>query len=228
LIVLDYVQIELMVAAFLSQDSEMLEAILAGLDLHLQTAALILAIALEAVTKAHRQTAKAVNFGLLFGQGAAGLVNYARANYGVILSLDDAERFRKRFFAHYTGLKAWHSQAWLRAPFALEGRTILGRRRLPAPDATDWDRFQLLINHSVQGSAADGLKRSLVRLFAELPPGVKIIGTAHDEVILETDRGDAPEVEAWAADVMKKEMAKLLPEIPIKVEHRICSNWGEK
>ena len=119
LIVLDYVQIELMVAAFLSGDPEMLSAIKVGLDLHRQTAALILGLALESVTKTHRQTAKAVNFGLLFGQGAAGLVNYARANYGVILSLDEAERFRKRFFAHYTGLKAWHSQAWLRAPFVV-------------------------------------------------------------------------------------------------------------
>jgi DNA polymerase-1 len=228
LIVLDYVQIELMVAAFLSQDPAMLEAIIAGLDLHRQTASLILAIVLEAVIKAHRQTAKAVNFGLLFGQGAAGLINYARANYGVILSLDEAERFRKRFFSHYTGLKAWHSQAWLRAPFAVEGRTILGRRRLPAPDATDWDRFQLLVNHSVQGTAADGLKKSLVRLFTELPFGVKIIGTAHDEVILEADCEDAPEVEAWAANVMETEMAKLLPGIPVKVEHTICESWNQK
>jgi DNA polymerase-1 len=228
LIVLDYVQVELMVAAFLSQDQAMLEAIMAGLDLHRQTAALILAIALGAVTKAHRQTAKAVNFGLLFGQGAAGLVNYARANYGVILSLDEAERFRKRFFSHYIGLRAWHSQAWLRAPFAVEGRTILGRRRLPAPNATDWDRFQLLVNHSVQGTAADGLKRSLVRLFAELPPRVKIIGTAHDEVILEADHSDAPGVEAWASDVMEKEMAKFLPGIPVKVEHTICESWNQK
>jgi DNA polymerase-1 len=61
----------------------MLAAIMVGLDLHRQTAALILRIALEAVEKPERQTAKAVNFGLLFGQGAAGLVNYARANYGV-------------------------------------------------------------------------------------------------------------------------------------------------
>jgi DNA polymerase-1 len=228
LIVLDYVQIELMVAAFLSQDSAMLSAIMAGIDLHKQTAALILAIALESVTKAHRQTAKAVNFGLIFGQGAAGLVNYARANYGVTLSLDEAERFRKKFFAHYTGLKAWHSQAWLRAPFVTEGRTILGRRRLPAPDADDWARFQLLVNHPVQGSSADGLKQALVRLFAELPPGVKIIGTAHDEVILEADPDDAPRVENWAANVMVQEMAKLLPGIPVKIEHTICERWSQK
>jgi DNA polymerase-1 len=73
LIVLNYAQIELMVAAYLSQDPVMLAAIKTGLDLHKQTAALILAIALESVTKTHRQTAKAVNLGLVFGQGAAGL-----------------------------------------------------------------------------------------------------------------------------------------------------------
>jgi DNA polymerase I-like protein with 3'-5' exonuclease and polymerase domains len=228
LIVLDYAQIELMVAAYLSQDPVMLAAIKAGTDLHKQTAALILAIALVSVTKAHRQTAKAVNFGLLFGQGAAGLVNYARVNYGVTLSLDEAERFRKRFFSHYTGLKAWHAQAWLRAPFVTEGRTILGRRRLPAPDATDWDRFQLLVNHSVQGSSADGKKRALVRLFAELPPEVKIIGTVHDEAVLEANTTNAHQVAAWATNVMVREMTNLLPGIPVKVEHTICERWSQK
>jgi DNA polymerase I-like protein with 3'-5' exonuclease and polymerase domains len=113
-------------------------------------------------------------------------------------------------------------------PFVLEGRTILGRRRLPHPGADDWDRFQLLVNHSVQGTAADGLKQSLVRLFRGLPSGVLIVGTAHDEVILEADRSSAPKIEMWAKRIMVEEMASLLPGMPVEVESTICDNWSQK
>jgi DNA polymerase I-like protein with 3'-5' exonuclease and polymerase domains len=99
---------------------------------------------------------------------------------------------------------------------------------LPHPGADDWDRFQLLVNHSVQGTAADGLKRSLVRLFRELPSGVLIVGTVHDEVILEADRKDAAEIEAWAKRIMIEEMAALLPGVPVEVESTICDNWSQK
>jgi DNA polymerase I-like protein with 3'-5' exonuclease and polymerase domains len=99
---------------------------------------------------------------------------------------------------------------------------------LPAPDATEWDRFQLLVNHSVQGSAAHGLKKSLVRLSLELPSGVLIVGTAHDEVILEADASDAHEVEAWAVRVMVEETGALLPGIPVRVESTICERWSQK
>ena len=96
LIVLDYAQIEMLVAAFLSQDPVMLEVFRSGGDMHKSTAALILRVALAAVEKAHRQTAKAGNFGLLFGQRANGLVNYARSNYSVTMTIKQAEQFRRK------------------------------------------------------------------------------------------------------------------------------------
>jgi DNA polymerase I-like protein with 3'-5' exonuclease and polymerase domains len=87
----------------------------------------------------------------------------------------------------------------------------------------------LLVNHTtVQGTAADGLKRFLVRLFRELPSGVLIVGTAHDEVILEVDRASAPEIQAWAKGVIIEEMGKLLPGMPVAVESTICDNWSQK
>jgi DNA polymerase I-like protein with 3'-5' exonuclease and polymerase domains len=65
-------------------------------------------------------------------------------------------------------------------------------------------------------------------LFRELPSGVLIVGTAHDEVILEADRKDAAEVEAWAKRIMVKEMAALLPGMPVEVESTVCDNWSQK
>ena len=131
LIVLDYSQLELRVAALLSGDETMLEAFRRGEDMHKQTAAAVLAKALEEINKDDRQTAKAVNFGLIFGQRAKGLVAYALANYGVRLTLTQAEKLRRKFFAHYHRIAHWHTKSDLHAPFVLEGRTLLGRRRLP-------------------------------------------------------------------------------------------------
>jgi DNA polymerase I len=196
--------------------------------MHKQTAAAVLAKALEAINKDDRQTAKAVNFRLIFGQRAKGLVAYALANYGVRLTLPQAEQLRRKFFAHYQGIAQWHTKADLRAPFVLEGRTLLGRRRLPEPEARDWDKFQLLVNFPVQGTAADGLKKALVRLYAELPPGVLIISCVHDEVILEAAPEEAEEVMRWALEIMIEEMSSLLPGVPIEVEGKICVNWSEK
>ena len=228
LVVLDYSQLELRVAAFLSGDETMLDAFRRGADMHRQTAAAVLTKVLEAINKDDRQTAKAVNFGLIFGQRAKGLVAYALANYGVHLTLPQAEQIRRKFFTHYEGLRRWHTKALLHAPFVLEGRTALGRRRLPHAGADDWDKFQLLINFPVQGTAADGLKKALVRLYAELPPGILIISCVHDEVILEAAPEIATEILCWAQRIMIEEMASLLPGVPIAVEGRVCANWSEK
>ena len=131
LVILDYSQIELRVAVLLSGDETMLEAFRRGDDLHKQTAAAVLGKKPSTITKEDRQTAKAVNFGLIFGQRAKGLVAYALANYGVRLTLQQAESLRRKFFKYYEGIRAWHLDANLRAPFILEGRTVMGRRRLP-------------------------------------------------------------------------------------------------
>ena len=104
LIVADYGQIELRVAAMLSGDKNMLKAYATGADFHRKTAAYMAGIAVADVTPAQRQAAKAVNFGLLYGQGAKGLASYARSAYGVSMSLAEAEKARNAFFQAYPGL----------------------------------------------------------------------------------------------------------------------------
>jgi len=228
LIVVDYGQIELRAAAYLSEDEAMLSAFREGKDLHIQTAAVLLKKKPADVTKHDRQIAKSANFGLLYGQQPAGLKVYARTNYGAVLRDARAESIRSRFFSHYQGLATWHRKAHALSPYTKEGRTLLGRRRLPGPDATNWDRLQLLVNFRVQGSCADGLKLAMVRLAKELPLSARMIATVHDELVLECPEAISEEIKNLTAKIMLEEMDKVFPGLPIEVEAKICGHWGEK
>lgn len=229
LIVADYSQIELRIAAVVAGDQKMLAAYQAGADLHRETAAAVLEKPLEEVAKGDRQLAKAVNFGLLYGQGAPGLVRYAAGSYGVDIEEEDAARIRALFFARYKGLSRWHSKAWEKARAkAAEVRTRLGRRRLIPPGASEWERFTALVNTEVQGGAADGMKLALVDLAHRLPTGAAIISTVHDEVIVEAPAELADQIRELTQTVMIDSMAGLYPEVPIEVEAHVCQHWGEK
>ena len=108
LVLADYSQIELRVAAQISGDSRMKSACQKGEDLHALTASLISNVPISQVTKAQRQAAKAVNFGLIFGMGAEGLRQYSSQSYGVDMTLEEAEQFRSAFFQNYHGINWWH------------------------------------------------------------------------------------------------------------------------
>ena len=129
MVVTDYSQIELRVMALVAQEKTMLAAYRQGIDLHRKTAAALTGVLLEAVTKAQRQLAKAVNFGLLFGQGAAGLAKYAKTQYGVDMSIKQAERYRQAFFDTYPGLRRWQRRTAELAEASHSVRTPSGRVR---------------------------------------------------------------------------------------------------
>ena len=228
-IVADYSQIELRAAAVIATEEQMLKAFAEGKDLHSRTAGLILGKPEADVSKEDRKLAKAVNFGLLYGQSAQGLVRYAKATYGLDLTTVEAEQFRARFFNAYRGLQRWHAEARTNANVATEVRTISGRRRLlPTDPKRWWDRFSGLVNTVVQGSCADGLKQAMVELSRRLPAGAGIVSTVHDELIVETPESLAEETKRLVEECMVQAMRELFPEVPIEVEIRICSNWGEK
>ncbi len=169
LVVADYGQIELRVAALVSGDSAMRAAYEQGQDLHRKTAAAVLGIEPGAVTKGQRQMAKAVNFGLLFGQGAKGLQAYAKASYGAELSQREAEKARAAFFTAYPGLRRWQEQQQEQARFAKQVHTPGGRCR-----GLDGDR-QLAtasLNTPIQGGAAECLLAALAAL--SLPEGAAL------------------------------------------------------
>src|SRR5262249_50919120 len=145
-----YSQIELRIAPKGADEARMLEAYRRGEALHTLPARSILGK--QDVTKADRQLAKAVNFGLLYGMGAPAFRAYARSNYGVELSERQAEQYREAFFRAYPGLRRWHN-AVPKSP--TDTRTLAGRRRLKV------GRFTEKLNTPVQGTGADGLKLAL-------------------------------------------------------------------
>jgi DNA polymerase-1 len=230
LVVADYSQIELRVAAAISGEQRMLDAYNRRADLHKQTASLVTRKPMEQISKEDRQLAKAVNFGLLYGQNAKGLVRYARNGYGVELSELQAAKIRELFFVNYKSLQVWHRDAWTQAgKKAVEVRTILDRRRLlPTKANENWDRFTSLVNTPVQGSCADALKLAMVDLARRLPTGAGIVSTVHDELIVEAPEGSAEEVKGLVVTCMIEAMRSLFPELPVEVEATVCANWGEK
>ncbi|MEI6713512.1 MAG: DNA polymerase [Verrucomicrobiota bacterium] len=234
LIVADYSQIELRAAAAISKDPVMLEVFKNGEDLHRKTASIILGKPEADVTKEDRHTAKAVNFGLIYGQGAQGLVSYARDSYGVELSYEQAATMREQFFSTYEGVKGWHGKCWGAAKGRLKvvgncTRSICGRRRLLEQDLTkSWSRFTTLVNTPVQASCADGLKEAMCMIGEELPEGAEMIASVHDEIVVLADESTAEAVRDLVVDKMKESMSRMFPDVPIEVESRICSHWGEK
>jgi DNA polymerase I len=115
----------------------MLDAFRSGVDVHKLTTSLLTGTPIEQVTEEQRRLAKAVNFGLLYGQQAPGFQAYAKDKYEIPLSLSEAEDLRDRFFAAYPSLVAWHSAAKEAAGNygeCIEVRTQLGRRQFLVPD----------------------------------------------------------------------------------------------
>ena len=151
------------------------------------------------MTSAQRQAAKAVNFGLIFGMGAAGLQQYAAQSYGVDMTLEEAKKFRDSFFNAYAGISWWHHD--LKVGTFWEGRTLTGRKFLFSPRSGVAD----MANTPVQGTAADILKRALGLLFEEIVGrDWKIVGIVHDEILMEVPETEALEAAAHLKTVMER------------------------
>ena len=229
LVVADYSQIELRAAAAIAGEAKMIDAYKAGADLHRLTAASVLGKPEDQVTKDDRQLAKAVSFGLLYGQTAQGLVRYAASAYGVTLEDNQAKSIRSAFFHTYTRLRQWHGTSYNKAERGVtEVRTRAGRRRLIPSRASHWERFTALLNTPVQGGTADGIKRAITLVASRLPEGAALVSTVHDELVVECREQDVEAVRSILSDSMKETMSALFPEVPIEAEANPCTNWAEK
>ena len=209
----DYSQIELRIAAKITGDKALLTAYQRGDDLHTLTAKSVLGV--TDVTKAHRQLAKAVNFGLLYGMGAKVFRIYAKSNYGVDLTEENAGNYRDAFFRTYPGLRKWHRSM---GDKPVDTRTLVGRRVLRV------DRFSEKLNLPVQGTGADGLKLALALLWkrrGECPSAVPLLAV-HDEIVLEVSEADAAHAAAWLKRCMVDAVAPLLDPVPVEVEVKLA------
>src|SRR5260221_7170046 len=141
-----------------------------------------------------------------------------------------AAKTRAVFFKHYDGLARWHAKAWGEVDITevVEGRQILGRRRLINPEASNWERFKAKTNLVVQGACADGLKLALCEIHKALPKDAKTIATEHDEIIVEAPEAQAEQVKKLLAKIMVSVFDKLFKkQVPIEVDAKICENWSE-
>jgi DNA polymerase-1 len=220
----DYGQIELRIVARISNDPELKRAFQVGEDLHCLTAAFLLDKLPQSITEEERRLAKAINFGLIYGMGAAKLQSQALIKYGVSLSLTDARRFRKRFFELYPGIKAWHEQMKqnVYVHSIKNCRTLTGRRRL----WQDRPNLNEMINHPVQGLNADITKMALVQLSQRLPPDARLIGMLHDEILVECPEAIALNVSQLVERYMIKVAQHILNPIPVTVDVQIGQSWA--
>lgn len=223
LVLADYSQIELRVAAQISGDVRMKSAYARGEDLHRLTASLISDIPAEQVTPSQRQAAKAVNFGLIFGMGAAGLRQYAAQSYGVDMTLEDAKRFRDSFFRAYAGISWWHHD--LKVGVFTEGRTLTGRKFL----FNSRSGVAILANTPVQGTAADILKRALGLLFLKITGrDWKIVAIVHDEILMEVPEAEAEEAAVVLKTAMEQAGKDILSSVPCVAEAKTADSWAAK
>jgi DNA polymerase-1 len=216
----DYSQIQLRIAAKIAREGRMLEAYGRGEDLHTLTARQL--TGKVEVTEGDRRLAKAVNFGLLFGLGAPGLRSYAKREYGLDLTPEQAADYRRAFFESYPGLADWHRAAGRSA--AKECRTVLGRRRL----LDDKTPYTHRLNSPVQGSEADGAKEAMAQLWERRDqcPGAFPVLFVHDEIVVEADDGQADAAAAWIKQAMADGMAGVLDPVPCEVEVKAAPTWG--
>jgi DNA polymerase I len=231
-VIADYSQMELRVAAIVANEEKLLEAYREGKDTHAITAAMLLNKQPEEVTKQERQLAKAVNFGLLYGQGAKGLKDYASSSYGVEISESEAKAYREAWFKAYPAFATWHHTARIRAETLMAVTTPLGRKRyFSASQEGDYLSATKAYNTPIQGGAAEVMLAALGKL-SDLLLGLdaKPIAVIHDEVIVESSLDEAPNVIKALEDAMVQGMLEVFPEASTLglVKAHVADSWADK
>jgi DNA polymerase-1 len=222
----DYSQIELRIIAHMSGDANMIEAFRQGVDIHAATASKVYGLPVEAVTSEMRRHAKAVNFGIIYGQSAFGLsekLNIPRREAAAII---------EAYFAQYSGIKNYMDRT---IAFAREHgyvETILGRRRY-LRDINSNNAIvrgfaeRNAINAPIQGSSADMIKIAMIRIHEELArlhTRSKMILQVHDELVFDVHRSEVETIRPIIHDRMKHALPL---DVPIEVEVDEGENWLE-
>jgi DNA polymerase-1 len=221
----DYSQIELRVLAHFSEDPAFLEAFAAGADIHRRTAAEVFGVAEVEVTAEQRRIAKAINFGLVFGQTDFGLAQVLR------IPRAEAHQYIETYFARYARVRE-HMDAMIAGARCTQSvSTLLGRTRaLPEiaskrPQERNYAE-RIARNTPIQGSAADILKLAMLRVYRGLTrfPEVRLLLTVHDELVFEVPEADLDAFCPW----VKREMeAAYELRVPLVVDVKSGPTWGD-
>ena len=226
LVAADYSQIELRIMAHLSQDQGLLNAFAHGEDIHKATAAEVFKVSLDDVTADQRRSAKAINFGLIYGMSAFGLAKQLG------IGRNEAARYIDHYFETYPGVQRYMDD--IRTKAAEDGyvETLFGRRLyLPEIKARNGMRRQAAertaINAPMQGTAADIIKKAMVKVdnwLQSSDTGARMIMQVHDELILEVPEAEVAAVSAKLVELMQ---AAADLDVPLLVEAGIGDNWEQ-
>ena len=222
----DYSQIELRIMAHLSADAGLLAAFAKELDVHRATAAEVFEVDLDAVTADQRRSAKAINFGLMYGMSAFGLGKQLGIPRG------QAQEYVDLYFDRYPGVKSYMDDTREQAREQGYVETVFGRRLyLPEINSRNVNRRQYAersaINAPMQGTAADIIKRAMIAVYhwlADDPIEARMIMQVHDELVFEVAEDEADALQAKVRDIMC-DAATL--SVPLKVDIGFGKNWDE-
>lgn len=226
LISADYSQIELVVMAHLSGDENLIKAFKEGVDIHRRTAAFIFGIDESEVTPEHRRVAKTINFGVIYGMSAFRLARDLRIPNG------RAQGFIDAYFTTYSGIARFIAKTIAETEASGFTTTMFGRRRqiasINSRNKTERQAAQrVAVNTPIQGSAADIVKRAMLKVDAALAaemPEVSMLLQVHDELVLE-----APEAFVEAAGALVKREMESAAElsVPLRVSVETAYSWGD-
>ena len=226
ILALDYSQIELRIMAHLSADESLLNAFARGLDVHRSTAAEVFGTGLEEVSAEQRRAAKAINFGLIYGMSAFGLGK--QLNIG----RNEAQQYVDTYFERYPGVKRYMEETKQLAREQGYVETVFGRRLyLPDINARNGNVRQYAertaINAPMQGTAADIIKRAMIKVQAwlvEREPRCKMIMQVHDELVFEVA---ADEVESCRVTIAALMTGAAELSVDLEVDAGVGSNWND-
>ncbi len=226
LVAADYSQIELRIMAHLSGDKGLLSAFAQGLDVHKATAAEVFGVALESVSVDMRRSAKAINFGLIYGMSAFGLARQLH------IGRKDAQQYIDKYFERYPGVQSYMDNIRADAHELGYVETLMGRRLyLPEINARNKMRQQAAertaINAPMQGTAADIIKTAMIEVDAWLKReqvDARMVMQVHDELVLEVRESER---EAVSAELCRIMTAAAELDVPLLVEAGFGQNWDE-
>jgi DNA polymerase-1 len=221
LLSVDYSQIELRILAHISEDPNLCKAFADDLDIHAATASEVFGVPLKEVTSEHRRSAKAVNFGIAYGQGAFGLAE----NLGI--SRTEAKDIIDRYFSRFKNVREYIDGTVKMAHEKGYVETLFGRRRyieeLQSKNMA-MKKFgeRAAINAPIQGTASDLVKKAMIEVFEKVP--VRMLLQVHDELIFEDFEENLKKHSAELVHIMEN-VVKL--KVPLKVNYAIGNNWDE-
>lgn len=240
---LDYSQVELRVAAFISRSAPMIEAFQRGDDLHRLLAAKIAGKAPEDVTSLERKRAKAGNFGLLYGMSPGGFQSYAATAYDVSLTLAEAQAVHSAFFEMWDGMRQWHERAKRRAYERGYVTSPIGRTQWLS-DLYSKSSFKSshaernALNSPVQGFGSDLMQMAAASIMGTLPgyplpkvEGAHVVATVHDEICIEVPEDRWQEILIECKRRMEDVNVFLRPldcqmDVPIVAGPSAGTRWG--